>query len=373
MGTEERPAEPHLSAADRAQDVETVLRAKVGAFEESARRFSFYRLVYLLERLAKGAPQVGQLGPPSAERIRLRSETSLVFAASDVSALEMIKYPDGTYRARLTSAFMGLYGSSSPLPTHFSESLAFADYQGGPQPIRDFLDVFHHRLLSLVYRAWAKYRFSVAYAKGGVDPFARRMFCAVGVDGFKDYSTALSRFLFLRYAPILGSKSRSARGLEAVLRDTFGQMGLRLEQFVGHWTLIEKPLRNQLGIMNCRLGEDLTLGRYVYDGTGRFTIVLGPLEYDQYLSFLPGGHNRPLMRGIVDTFTRGAQDAMLELHVKPDAAPRYQLGSPRAATIKRTAWLGGSKGQPFVITVPLEEPKPRLDGDDEEDRGEPPS
>ena len=33
----------------------------------------------------------------------------------------------------------------------------------------------------------------------------------------------------------------------------------------------------------------MTIGRYVYDGTGRFTIVLGPLGYDEYLSFLPGG------------------------------------------------------------------------------------
>jgi type VI secretion system protein ImpH len=84
-------------------------------------------------------------------------------------------------------------------------------------------------------------------------------------------------------------------------------MGVRIEQFIGHWTLIEKPLRNKLGVMNCRLGEDLTIGRYVYDGTGRFTVVLGPLGYDEYLSFLPGGHRRDrCSAGVVDPPSRAA-------------------------------------------------------------------
>ena len=200
------------------------------------------------------------------------------------------------------------------------------------------------------------------------------MFCTVGVDGFKDTDGALDRFLHLRYAPLLASKSRSARGLQVVLNDLFGKMGVSIEQFVGHWTMIEKPNRNKLGVMNHQLGESMTIGRYVYDGTGRFTIVLGPLGYDEYLSFLPGGHRRPLMRGVVATFTRGQQDVMLELHVKTDAAPRFQLGSPRSATLKRTAWLGGSAGEQFVITVPLEEQAPlTADDENDEDRGfEPP-
>lgn len=361
-----------MGAEERQPGVD--LKEAVEPFHKDARRYAFYRLVYLLERALGGKP-LGQLGPPSEERIRLRPDTSLVFASSDVSDVVALKYPDAVLRARVTLSFMGLYGSTSPLPPHFSEQLAFSDYQGGPQPVREMLDVFHHRLLSLVYRAWSKYRFAAMYRRKGDDPFSRRMLCAVGVDGVRDHPTPLPRFFYMRYAPLLASKSRSARGLEVVLRDMFGSMGARLEQFVGHWTKIEKSLRNKAGVMNCTLGEDLTIGRYVYDGTGRFTVVLGPLGYDEYLSFLPGGHRRPQLRGVVDAFTRGMYDVMLELHVKTDAAPRFQLGSPRAATLKRTAWLGGAVGQGFVITVPLDEGKAQgLEEDDEdpEDRGEPP-
>ena len=348
------------------------LKEQLSGFERDARRFSFYRLVYLLERTFPKAPPVGQLGPVADERVRLRADPSLIFASCDVSELTEAKYPDGIERVRVTNAFMGLYGSSSPMPPYYVEKIALDDYQGGPQPIREFLDVFHHRLLALLYRAWTKYRFSVVYRKKGTDPFTRRMFCTVGLDGMKDTETALDRFLHLRYAPILASKSRSARGLSVVLDDLFGKMGVAIEQFVGHWTLIEKPNRNKLGVMNHQLGESLTIGRYVYDGTGRFNIVLGPLSYDDYLSFLPGGKNRPLLRAVVATFTRGQQDVQLELHVKTDDAPRLQLGSPRSSTLKRTAWLGGHVGHQFKISVPLADTEPPAPEDDDEDRGEPP-
>jgi type VI secretion system protein ImpH len=350
------------------------LSDQLRALQKNARRFSFFRLVYLLERTFPKAPPVGQLGPAVDERVRLRPDVSLTFAAGDVSEVEQVKYPDGIERTRVTNAFMGLYGSVSPMPPYYVEKIALDDYQGGPQPVREFLDVFHHRLLALTYRAWTKYRFAVMYRSKGTDPFTRRMFCTVGLDGMKDSETALDRFLHLRYAAVLASKSRSVRGLKVVLDDLFGHMGVEIEQFVGHWTLIEKPHRNKLGVMNHQLGESLTIGRYVYDGTGRFNVALGPLSYDDYLSFLPGGHRRPLLRAVIATFTRGQQDVMLELHVKTDDAPRFQLGSPRSATLKRTTWLGGHVGQQFKISVPLEDKAPLAPGDDDpdEDRGEAP-
>jgi type VI secretion system protein ImpH len=360
-----------MGAEERQSDLD--LKQALLPFERGARKYSFFRLIYLLDRLHKGAPQVGHLGPVASERVRLRGDTSLVFASSDIAGIAQVAYPDGAERTRVTTTFMALYGSTSPLPTYYVEQFAHNEYQGGPQPTREFLDVFHHRLLSLVYRAWVKYRFAVSYRGKGEDPFTKRMFCAVGVDGFRDAPTALHRFLHLRYAPLLAFKSRSVHGLEVVLKDLFGGIGVAVEQFIGQWIKLEKPLRNKLGVMNHQLGESLTIGRYVYDGSGRFNVVLGPLDYDDYLSFLPGGSRQPAMRGAIHAFTRGMYDVMLELHVKTESAPRFQLGSRRSGTLKRTAWLGGSSHQEFVITVPLEE---RQSGtspeEDDDDRSEPP-
>jgi type VI secretion system protein ImpH len=377
MGAEERQphvdlmpgAETQLSPAEQAR---AQLSSVLASYSGRAREFSFFRLVYLLERMFPSAAHIGHTGPVGDERIRLRATPVLTFASSDVSAVEQRRFADGVERVEIDSAFLGLYGPVSPMPAHFVEDLALSVHQGGPQPVREFLDVIHHRLYSLVYRAWAKYRQSVGYSRGGQDRFTRRMFCAVGLDGFADGKRALNPFYFLKFAPLLAAKSRSARGLQIVLDELLAGIGVEIEQFVGHWTLIEKPLRNKLGVMNHQLGESLVIGRYVYDGSGRFTVKLGPLEYDDYLSFLPGGHRRPFVQSVVDVFTPGIHDVMLELHVDLDAAPRFQLGSPRASTLKRTAWLGGSGAQSFSITVPLADKPTGETEEDDDDRGEPP-
>jgi type VI secretion system protein ImpH len=370
MGSEERQPSADLSPDEQAK---ALLEQSLNAFGGEATRFSYYRLIYLLQRLFPDSPRLGHTGPARDERIRVRADPDLVFSASDVTQMAYETYPDGEKRAQVSAAFMGLYGAVSPLPFHYVETIALGVHQGEPQPVRELLDVFHHRLFSLVYRAWSKYRLSVGYLSAGKDTFTRRMFCAVGLDGFADHENfTLHPFYFLKFAPLLASKSRSARGLEVVLHELLGDIGVGIEQFVGHWTLIERPLRNKLGVANHQLGESLVIGRYVYDGSGRFKVKLGPLEYDDYLSFLPGGHRRPFMQSIINTFTPGIHDVMLELHVDLDAAPRFQLGSPRAATLSRTAWLGGSGAQTFTITVPLEDEDPDAVIDADEDRGEPP-
>jgi len=359
MGAEERPPLPDLKAIAE-------------SFEKDARRFAFYKLLYLLERVYPQAPPIGQDGPPRDERVRIRPDASMAFPSSDVSAVTRVKTDDGIERTRVTATFMGLYGSSSPLPNSYIEDVASGEYQGDKQPIRELLDVFHNRIYSLIYRTWTKYRFGVSYRAKGDDVFTRRMFCAAGLDGFGAHNPPVDRFLFLRYAPLLAMKTRSARGLGLALNEMFGKTGVRIDQFIGAWTLIEKPYRNKMGVMNHQLGHSLTIGRYVFDASSRYKIVLGPLDYNDYLAFLPGGHKRPLLRGLCAVFTRGMYDVMLELHVKPDAAPRFQLGAPRASTLKRTAWVGGSKGVPFVLSVPLEEPEVSNAAEDDDDRGEPP-
>ena len=42
-----------------------------------------------------------------------------------------------------------------------------------PPRLRDFLDIFNHRLISLFYRAWEKYRFPIAYERRDEDTFSQ--------------------------------------------------------------------------------------------------------------------------------------------------------------------------------------------------------
>src|SRR5262245_36535539 len=122
--------------------------------------FSFFQLVALLERFHAPAARVGCEGPADKELLRFRSGTSLGFPASDIS--DFLQMEGSAARYEMVVTFLGLHGSVSPLPTFYAEDVLQNDDDGNP--VREFLDVFHHRFISLFYRAWLKYRYHTQFS-----------------------------------------------------------------------------------------------------------------------------------------------------------------------------------------------------------------
>ena len=73
---------------------------------------------------------------------------------------------------RLGVRFFGLLGPQGPMPLHFTEYVRERlRFRGDATPAR-FLDVFHHRLLTLFYRAWAQAQPAVHHDRPDDDRFA---------------------------------------------------------------------------------------------------------------------------------------------------------------------------------------------------------
>ena len=144
-------------------------------FEEGY-RFRFFQAVRLLGRVYPGRQPVGRDASPTDEAVRFRSRATLEFPASDI---QEISPPQDGSPAQMLVNFMGLTGPSGALPQHYTE-LVLERMRVKDHALRDFLDLFNHRMLSLFYRAWEKYRFLLPYeraaAKGhGTDPATMAM------------------------------------------------------------------------------------------------------------------------------------------------------------------------------------------------------
>src|SRR5208337_2381244 len=156
--------------------------------------------------------------------------------------------------------------------------------------LRDFLDLFNHRLISFFYRAWEKHHFFVSYELGEPDSVSPLMMSLLGLgtEGLAGRQLVPDRALVF-YSGLLTQKPRSAQNLKRLLSDYF-QVKVEIEQFVGTWVPLRKIDQTMLDDSASpmqRLGLGAIVGDEVWDQQSTVRVKLGPLTRAQYLSFLP--------------------------------------------------------------------------------------
>lgn len=329
----------------------TPVHPVIGALLAEGHRYSFFQVVGLLERHLRARARVGHQGPAAAEAVRLRPWASLSFPSSDVVKVETARGDAGRPdRYRVTVSFLGLYGSASPLPPFYTEDLIDDEAQDGT--VRAFLDIFHHRILSLFYRGWLKYRYHALFEPGGRDAFSGnlRSLIGLGTAGLAD-GLRLPVLRLLRYAGLFTQQVRSACGLEGLLEDYFGGPAVRVRPCAKRWMQLRDDDRNELGRRNVRLGRDLVVGARVPDRSGLYEISIGPVGLATYLDFLPEGQDFPVLLGVAAFYVRDPLVFQVELRLRADEVPRLRLSSAGEAQLGRTAWLKSRRGEDATIVL----------------------
>jgi type VI secretion system protein ImpH len=331
MGSETRRSNPSL----------------MRALQDTPFAFSFFQAVQLLQRYLGGV-QVGGRGPAAEETLRLVPAVSMSFPAADLVAVEPVAASASRpERYRLTTSFLGLYSSDSPLPTFYTEDLLWRE--DDQKAVRDFLDIFHHRILSLFYRAWEKYRLPVQFREG-TDDYSRRVFSLLGLGTVQLIgSSGLPSVRLLRYAGLFTRKPHSASGMAGMLRDYFALPAIAVNQCRERWTPIDPAQRNRLGVMNSMLGKDLSIGAKVRDFGSKFRVVIGPLALPDYLRFLPESKDYAAVINLVRLYATDRLDFDLELRLKAEETPPLRLSSNSPLRLGWTSCFPRPARDPSVV------------------------
>lgn len=314
----------------------------IRALEEAPHGFAFFQAVRLLEARLPGAPRLGEAGPAGEEAVRLRPASELAFPAADVAAVARREGGMGPPYA-LVTAILGLYGAGSPLPAYYSEEILRAEAAGEDDPVRLFLDVLNHRLLSLLYAAWAKYRWEFRFAADASDRVSRQV---LGLAGLPDAATreavGLPPARLLRYAGVLLQRPRGASLVAGAVSDYFEDVPVRVRECVPRWVRLAPEDRLRLGRASSRLGEETVLGSAVPDRGGKCRIEVGPLDLERYRAFLPGGRFWEPLGRLVRLLLADPLEWDLELGLRGEEVPPLRLVSGEGAVrLGRTSWLQG--------------------------------
>lgn len=289
-------------------------------------QFDFFHAMRRLECAAADQPRLGESARAKDDPVRLSQDPSLAFAPRTIHAL--IREP-GDVPPRLEVLFLGLFGPNGPLPFHLTEYARDRIRQHGDATFARFADIFHHRLLSLFYRAWANAQPTVNLDRPDADRFANSVGALIGLasPAVQDRDT-VDDHAKLHYAGLMSAGPRHPGGLQAILEDFFG-LPVRLDEFVGRWTEIPAECRCLLGSEASRpmLGRNSSIGSHVWDCQQTFRIVIGPVAWPDYGRLLPGGESLVKLVDLVRNYLNDELIWELQLILLREQTPPVRLGT----------------------------------------------
>lgn len=303
--------------------------------------FGFYEAMRRLEALYSARPRFGRSARPAQDAIRLAQEPAVVFTPSSLAGWETQE--DGA--PRLAVSFFGLFGADGPLPLHLTEYAQNRRRNFRDPTFKRFADIFHHRLLSLFYRAWADSRPTVSFDRPQDDRFATYVGALIGLGtaSVRDRD-AMPDLTKLHFAGHLSNQTRHAEGLAAILTSFF-TVPVRVECFIGAWLTLQDRDRTRLGeeAETTTLGSTMLLGSRVWSRQHKFRLVFGPLSLKDYVRLLPGGSSFHRLIPIVRNYAGDTLIWDVNLMLRHNEVPPTVLG--RSGQLGWTTWLMPRRNQ----------------------------
>ena len=313
------------------------LKPLVRALLARAPRMNFYQLCQLLELQSPERAGFGARDSAQHEPVRFRPFPKVGFPASEVAAIEFDdERPDAPPTVRTT--FLGLYGVNAAMPAHLIDDIALR--REGYEAVMAFLDQFNHRTVTLLYRAWKKYRYPVGFRAGGTDERSRDLLCLAGFGlGSKPAKAGLPDSRVLALLGLLNQRTRTAEGLSGVIALALPGVGVKVNEFHPVWIKVVNPKglgsRERLNGGDDRaprgLGSDYVIGRRIAYRSKSVRVALRPVTAEQVNGLLPDAPMHRDLMAFLRIYVGVKADVVLHMEVSAELAPVLKLGRARAA------------------------------------------
>ncbi|QDU30425.1 hypothetical protein ETAA8_55650 [Anatilimnocola aggregata] len=404
MGTEDRQSDAGLSQwlgvtpTSRAA-VHTGLPGLDHLLREEPYRFEFFAAMHLLTRIRLMRPDFDLDGQAELLPIRFRAHQSLAFPPSEIHDLRVL--PNSKRPIEMLVTFFGLTGPMGALPRHYTE-IVMERIRKRDHVLRDFLDLFNHRLIMLFAEAGHKYRFWFSYEQAvqigrirktqgsqkfrgfvledrpRIDHVSQNLLDLVGLGNslqrYKDIVRGalanrvdIADETFRHYAGLLSQSHRSGLGLEQILSGYFATP-VKIQQFVGQWLQLPAEYRTGLPIREeiiapgaskpttvpkapvahaaPRLGQNTVIGSRIWEVQGKFRVTLGPLTYQRFLDYLPVGNAFRKLAQLTRIYVRGGFDFDVQPTLLGHEVPWCRLGGNETPGA-RLGWNTWIRNEPF--------------------------
>jgi len=301
-----------------------------------AHEFSFFQVMRLLHLFIRHLERSEEREFSEDEHIRIRPELSLSFPASDVAKIEESDTEKPLFS--ITATLLGLYGSSSPLPTFYTEDL-MDEASEDMSVTRDFIDIFNHRLYLLLFQCWTKYRLFLQVIEENNPEILGKLFCLIGLGEKELRRDLLESYSLIRYTGLFTQFPKSALGLKTLLQDALGKIPIEVIPCVRRVVRIPPDQRLYLGTSGSSLGEDSFLGEEIDDRMGKFRLQIGPLKSEPFHSLLPGNPDHQRLAFLTKFYLLDSLEYDIELILAEREAEPVCLGVSMWSRLGLDTWV----------------------------------
>ncbi|WP_426689585.1 type VI secretion system baseplate subunit TssG [Rhodanobacter ginsengiterrae] len=312
------------------------------ALRDRPEDFEFFEAIRRLECAYPERPRLGHSAKAAEDFVRLCQTPSLAFAPKTV---DRYRPGGGGKPARMHGLFFGLFGPNAPLPLHLTEYAMDRELNSRDRTFSSFADIFHHRMMSLFYRAWADSQPTVHLDRPAEDRFRLYMGAMVGLatPNLEDCDALPDQFKRF-FAGRLLQQARNAEGLKGLL-ERFFRIPVGVVEFVAEWMRLPPESHLRLGGSGevAALGLTTVTGEYVWGSQQRFRLRLGPLSRAEFNNFLPGGEALRQLVAAVKTYIGEEKAWDVQLVLKRAEVPATKLG--QSGRMGLTTWMGQAQSQ----------------------------
>ena len=308
--------------------------------------YNFFDVLRYLEASHAHTPRLGESVKGSDDPVYLRQQPSMAFASATISRFEL-GYQE---QDQIFTWPFGIFGSNGPMPLHITEYAFERELHHGDDTFSRFADVFHHRMVSLLYRAWANTQPSIEMDRPDTNKFDRYVGAIAGLNvgadqpGDGEQGGIDERYRKLFRAGLYNQQVRSADGLETLLSGFF-KLPFYVSQYSGDWLPLGDKAQFRLGTYGYAngLGTTSCLGEKIYDCQNKFSVSTGGLNAAQFERLLPGGDGYKKLYELVTSYVGIAFEWDLTLKITSSDMPKPSLGE--GARLGLNLWLGDMEQQ----------------------------
>lgn len=225
------------------------------------------------------------------EVVEIKANVNFSSKYTDISAVEGLK--DGI--VEIYTNLPGIAGINGSLPDCYTENFITFNRES-KRAVLDFFDIFNDRMLSLRYTFLKRQNVETLS-----DPIERSVIGNIifslsgfnfNLDRAKSLKATVDQSIPEQFKisaqNLFWRSTRSSSGLKVMLTSFF-KVPINIKQFVGEFITSrpgEQTLIGKKGNYNT-LGRTTMLGNKIWDSTNGIVVEVGPLDFNEYLKFLP--------------------------------------------------------------------------------------